>query len=405
RLGRRRPALGGQRLERRLRQRLDPVESGRDQAQDRDRVVVALVDRDPGEGTHVTRRPLREQRCLAVARGRHDQHEREGARRAQPVDERSPRDRSGQELGSARLRVGDLERQRWRARVTDEHGLRARPAQAGVPGITRCGDAYKLDQPGSPVVERYGGILSCPPWGRGIPSRKYAGSGRSWLSGDTPTGQATNTVQITTICTPGCTGSFLLIQSALAILLAGHVQLPQPRQAGRRKGFLSDRRSQRPPVGSCASFLGDSRLLPAARRRPSSLGCSGAPVIRVVLGEDSFLARERIARVLDSIEDVDLVAACSDLDELRTTVDEIRPDVVLTDIRMPPTNTDEGIRFAGELRHSLPEVGVVVLSQHAEPAYAMSLFENGSSQRAYLLKERVKGKDELERALREVADG
>jgi DNA-binding NarL/FixJ family response regulator len=128
-------------------------------------------------------------------------------------------------------------------------------------------------------------------------------------------------------------------------------------------------------------------------------------VIRVVLGEDSFLAREGIARVLDSIEDVDLVAACSDLDELRTTVDEIRPDVVLTDIRMPPTNTDEGIRFAGELRHSLPEVGVVVLSQHAEPAYAMSLFENGSSQRAYLLKERVKDKDELERALREVADG
>ena len=128
-------------------------------------------------------------------------------------------------------------------------------------------------------------------------------------------------------------------------------------------------------------------------------------MIRVVLGEDSFLAREGITRVLESIEDVDLVAACGDLDELRSTVDEVRPDVVLTDIRMPPTNTDEGIRFAGELRHSLPEVGVVVLSQHAEPAYAMSLFENGSSQRAYLLKERVKDKDELERALREVADG
>jgi DNA-binding NarL/FixJ family response regulator len=99
------------------------------------------------------------------------------------------------------------------------------------------------------------------------------------------------------------------------------------------------------------------------------------------------------------------VASCGDLDELRSTVDEVRPDIVLTDIRMPPTNTDEGIRFAGELRHSLPEVGVVVLSQHAEPAYAMSLFEDGSSQRAYLLKERVKDKDELERALREVADG
>ena len=64
------------------------------------------------------------------------------------------------------------------------------------------------------------------------------------------------------------------------------------------------------------------------------------------------------------------MAACGDLDELRSTVSEVQPDVVLTDIRMPPTNTDEGIRFAGELRRSLPEVGVVVLSQHAEPAYA-----------------------------------
>jgi DNA-binding NarL/FixJ family response regulator len=128
-------------------------------------------------------------------------------------------------------------------------------------------------------------------------------------------------------------------------------------------------------------------------------------VIRVVLGEDSFLAREGISHVLDSFDDIELVAACADLDELRSTVDEVKPDVVLTDIRMPPTNTDEGIRFAGELRHSLPEVGVVVLSQHAEPAYTLRLFEDGSSQRAYLLKERVKDKDELERALREVADG
>jgi len=128
-------------------------------------------------------------------------------------------------------------------------------------------------------------------------------------------------------------------------------------------------------------------------------------MIRVVLAEDSFLAREGVTHVLESIDDVELVAACADLDELRATVDEARPDVVLTDIRMPPTNTDEGIRFAGELRHSQPEVGVVVLSQHAEPAYALSLFEDGSSQRAYLLKERVKDRDELERALREVAEG
>jgi DNA-binding NarL/FixJ family response regulator len=197
----------------------------------------------------------------------------------------------------------------------------------------------------------------------------------------------------------------LLVPTAAAILAAGHVQLPQPHRAGRRKGFLSDRRPARPSVGLRASFFGDSGLSPAGRHRTNSLGDHGVPVIRVILGEDSFLAREGITRVLDSIEEIDLVAACGDLDELRATVDDVRPDVVLTDIRMPPTNTDEGIRFAGELRQSLPEVGVVVLSQHAEPAYAMSLFENGSSQRAYLLKERMTDKDELERAVREVADG
>ena len=128
-------------------------------------------------------------------------------------------------------------------------------------------------------------------------------------------------------------------------------------------------------------------------------------MIRVVLGDDSFLAREGVARVLDGIEDVALVAACGDLDDLRSTVERAKPDVVVTDIRMPPTNTDEGIRFASELRASHPEVGVVVLSQHAEPAYAMKLFEDGSSQRAYLLKERVKDEDELARALREVVAG
>jgi DNA-binding NarL/FixJ family response regulator len=128
-------------------------------------------------------------------------------------------------------------------------------------------------------------------------------------------------------------------------------------------------------------------------------------VIRVVLADDSFLAREGLTHVLSSIDDVELVATCADLDELRSTVEEVSPDVVLTDIRMPPTNTDEGIRYAGELRSSQPDVGVVVLSQHAEPVYALSLFENGSSRRAYLLKERVKDRDELARALREVAAG
>jgi DNA-binding NarL/FixJ family response regulator len=127
--------------------------------------------------------------------------------------------------------------------------------------------------------------------------------------------------------------------------------------------------------------------------------------IRVLLGEDSFLAREGITRVLETIEDVDLVDTCEDLPALRKAVDAVRPDVVLTDIRMPPSHTDEGIQLAGELRSSHPEVGVVVLSQHAEPLYATALFEGGSDGRAYLLKERLADREELGRALREVAGG
>ena len=91
--------------------------------------------------------------------------------------------------------------------------------------------------------------------------------------------------------------------------------------------------------------------------------------IRVVAAEDSFLAREGIVSILGDIEDVELVEMSGDLDELRDAVERTAPDIVLTDIRMPPTNTDEGIRFAAELREQHPEMGVVVLSQHAEPRY------------------------------------
>ena len=127
--------------------------------------------------------------------------------------------------------------------------------------------------------------------------------------------------------------------------------------------------------------------------------------IRVVLGEDSFLAREAIEGVLQRTDGIELVAACSDLDGLRAAVEETLPDVVVTDIRMPPENSDEGIRLAAELRSKHPEIGVVVLSQHAEPLYAMALFEEGSERRAYVLKESVKDQAELGRALKTVADG
>ena len=127
--------------------------------------------------------------------------------------------------------------------------------------------------------------------------------------------------------------------------------------------------------------------------------------IRVVVGEDNLLAREGICRVLEAEEDIEIVASCGDLATLRNAVGEQQPDVVLADIQMPPTKTDEGIRLAAELRTTHPEVGVVILSQYAEPLYATELLHGGSERRAYLLKERVQHRREVGRAVREVAQG
>jgi DNA-binding NarL/FixJ family response regulator len=127
--------------------------------------------------------------------------------------------------------------------------------------------------------------------------------------------------------------------------------------------------------------------------------------IRVILGEDSYLAREGIERVLERTDGVELVGTYGDLDGLSAAVERDRPDVVLTDIRMPPTNTDEGIRLAKSLRETHPEIGVVVISQHANAGYAAELLEEGSGKRAYLLKERVTNAVDLGDALRSVADG
>jgi DNA-binding NarL/FixJ family response regulator len=127
--------------------------------------------------------------------------------------------------------------------------------------------------------------------------------------------------------------------------------------------------------------------------------------IRVVLGEDSFLVREGVASILRNLDDVELVETASDLDDLRAVVNRTTPDVVVTDIRMPPSNTDEGIQFADELRTSHPDVGVVILSQHAEPRYAVALLSSGSGRRAYLLKERLTDEVELNHAVHNVAAG
>jgi DNA-binding NarL/FixJ family response regulator len=127
--------------------------------------------------------------------------------------------------------------------------------------------------------------------------------------------------------------------------------------------------------------------------------------IRVILGEDDLLVREGVCRLLDADPDVDVVAVAGDLASLYAACEREQPDVVITDIRMPPDLTDEGIRLAAELRERHPETGVVVLSQFAESPYALALLEGGSDGRAYLLKERVHNRGELTAAIRAVAGG
>ena len=130
-------------------------------------------------------------------------------------------------------------------------------------------------------------------------------------------------------------------------------------------------------------------------------------VLRVAIAEDSMLVREGVRQVIERQPDLSVVAAAEDLDGLRAQLaaqpDDEQVDVVVTDVRMPPSFSDEGIRLAVELRHSHPEVGVVVLSQYAEAAYARDLLADGSAGRAYLLKERISEPDELASAIRTVA--
>ncbi len=127
--------------------------------------------------------------------------------------------------------------------------------------------------------------------------------------------------------------------------------------------------------------------------------------IRVVLAEDHYLVREGIHRLLETRPEFEVAAVCGDLGSLLAAVDLERPDVVVTDIRMPPDGVDEGIQAAERLRETNPEVGVVVLSQYANPSYVLTLLEGGTGGRAYLLKERVKDLDQLAGAIRAVAEG
>jgi DNA-binding NarL/FixJ family response regulator len=127
--------------------------------------------------------------------------------------------------------------------------------------------------------------------------------------------------------------------------------------------------------------------------------------IRLVIADDSLIAREGVRQVLAGEPDIDVVASCDSLDELREAVERERPDVVLTDMRMPPSQSDEGIRFANDLRERQPDVGVIVLSQYEEPRYALTLIEEGSDRRGYLLKERLHDRSQLRAAIEAVAQG
>ena len=127
--------------------------------------------------------------------------------------------------------------------------------------------------------------------------------------------------------------------------------------------------------------------------------------MRVVFADDSYLVRVAVSALLNQGEDIELITAVGDADALIRAVAEHRPNAVLTDIRMPPTYTIEGIDAAKRIRADYPDIGVVVLSQFADDDYAFELLENGVGGLGYLLKERVAERDELVRALQEVARG
>jgi len=127
--------------------------------------------------------------------------------------------------------------------------------------------------------------------------------------------------------------------------------------------------------------------------------------VRVTVADDDFLVREGVVQVLGGAPNIEVVAACEDLPALTEAVERLRPEVVLTDIRMPPSKTDEGVRFAAEARDSYPTLGVILLSQYAEPSYALRLLEGGTERRGYLLKERVHDRAQLVSAIESVAAG
>jgi DNA-binding NarL/FixJ family response regulator len=126
--------------------------------------------------------------------------------------------------------------------------------------------------------------------------------------------------------------------------------------------------------------------------------------LRVVIAEDSYLVREAVRQLLERASEIEVVAVCEGTQALLEAVEREAPDVVVSDIWMPPFQGDDGIRVAARLRETHPSIGVVILSQYADPGLALELFESGSEGRAYLLKERVGDRGELVEAIQAVAE-
>src|SRR5690349_1347526 len=196
---------------------------------------------------------------------------------------------------------------------------------------------------------------------------------------------------------------------------AGSGQAGARPHALRRRGRSPPRSSgARPPPAHPWRASGSGRCrrrsAPAALPHRRLKGAASSPYpgqmpIRIVVAEDHYLVREGLRRLLETQDELEVASVCGDLDSLLEAVEVERPDVVVTDIRMPPGNTDEGIQAATRLRASSPDVGVVVLSQYAVPSYVLALLDGGSERRAYLLKERVDDVDQLVAAIRTVAAG
>jgi DNA-binding NarL/FixJ family response regulator len=136
-----------------------------------------------------------------------------------------------------------------------------------------------------------------------------------------------------------------------------------------------------------------------------SIADAGAPSIRLMIADDTYLIREALEQIVGDAQGIEVVGTCADRDALLQAIDAAPPDAVITDIRMPPTGTDEGIQVARVLRERHPRVGVVVLTQFADPSYVVALLESGSAGRAYLLKERISAPAQLVSAVQTVVAG